>query len=36
MDAIKEECQARRAKEQAQRDQQPTAPILNRERKKKN
>ena len=32
MDAVEEGCQARRAEERAQRDQQPTAPILNRRR----
>jgi len=32
MDAIEEGCQARRAEERAQRDQQPTAPVLNRGR----
>jgi len=32
MDAVEEGCQARRAEERAQRDQQPTAPILNRGR----
>ena len=32
MDAVEEGHQARRAKEQAQRDQQPAAPVLNRER----
>jgi len=32
MDAIEEGRQARRAKERAQRDQQPAAPVLNRER----
>ena len=32
MDAVEEGCQARRAKERAQRDQQPAAPVLNRER----
>ena len=36
MDAVEEEHQARRAKEWAQKDQQPAAPVLNRERKKKN
>ena len=36
MDAVEEGRQARRAEEQAQRDQQPAAPVLNRERKKKN
>ena len=36
MDAVEEGRQARRAKERAQRDQQPAAPVLNRERKKKN
>jgi len=30
MDAVEEECQARRAEERVQRDQQPTAPVLNR------
>ena len=32
MDAVEEGRQAGRAKEQAQRDQQPAAPVLNRER----
>jgi len=32
MDAVEEGCQARRAKEQVQRDQQPATPILNRGR----
>jgi len=32
MDAVEEECQTRRAKERAQRDQQPTALVLNREK----
>ena len=32
MNAVKEGRQARRAKEQAQRDQQPAAPVLNRGR----
>jgi len=32
MDAVEEECQTRRAEEWAQRDQQPTALVLNRER----
>ena len=32
MDAVEEGHQARRAKEWAQRDQQPVAPVLNRER----
>jgi len=32
MDAVKEGRQARRAKERAQRDQQPAAPVLNRGR----
>jgi len=32
MDAIEEGRQARRAEERAQRDQQPTAPVLNRGR----
>jgi len=34
MDAVEEECQARRAEEQAQRDQQPIAPVLNRGRRR--
>jgi len=32
MDAVEEGRQARRAKERAQRDQQPAAPVLNRGR----
>jgi len=32
MDPVEEERQARRAEEQAQRDQQPVAPVLNRGR----
>ena len=32
MDAVEEERQARRAEERVQRDQQPTAPVLNRGR----
>jgi len=32
MDAVEEEHQARRAKEWAQKDQQPAAPVLNREK----
>ena len=32
MDAVEEGHQARRAEEQAQRDQQPAAPVLNRGR----
>ena len=32
MDPVEEECQARRAEERAQRDQQPVAPVLNRGR----
>ena len=32
MDAVEEGRQARRAEEQAQRDQQPAAPVLNREK----
>ena len=32
MDAVEEGRQARRAEERAQRDQQPAAPVLNRER----
>ena len=32
MDAVEEGRQARRAKERAQRDQQPVAPVLNRGR----
>ena len=35
MDSVKEECQARRAEEQAQRDQQPVALVLNKERGRK-
>ena len=35
MDSVKEECQARRAEEQAQRDQQPVALVLNKERERK-
>jgi len=35
MDPVKEECQARRAEEQAQRDQQPVALVLNKERGRK-
>ena len=35
MDAVEEGRQARRAKEWAQRDQQPAAPVLNRERGRK-
>ena len=35
MDAVEEGYQARRAEEQAQRDQQPAAPVLNKERGKK-
>jgi len=34
INAAKDECQAKRAKEQAQRDQQPTALVLNKERKR--
>jgi len=34
MDAVEEEHQARRAEKQAQRDQQPIAPILNRGRRR--
>ena len=30
MDPVEEERQVRRAEERAQRDQQPTAPVLNR------
>ena len=36
MDAVEEGCQAKRAEEQVQRNQQPATPVLNRERKKKN
>jgi len=32
MDAVEEGCQARRAEERAQRDQQPVALVLNRGR----
>ena len=32
MDPVEEEHQARRAEERVQRDQQPVAPVLNRER----
>jgi len=32
MDVVEEERQVRRAKERAQRDQQPAAPVLNRGR----
>ena len=35
MDAIEEGRQARRAKERAQRDQQPAAPVLNRGKEKR-
>ena len=35
MDPVEEERQTRRAEEQAQRDQQPVAPILNRRRGRK-
>jgi len=35
MDAVEERRQARKAKEQAQRDQQPAAPVLNRERERR-
>jgi len=35
MDAVEEERQARRAEERVQRDQQPTAPVLNRGRGRK-
>jgi len=35
MDSVEEEHQARRAKEQAQRDQQPAAPVLNRGRERR-
>ena len=35
MDAIEEGHQAKRAKEQAQRDQQPTALVLNRGRRRR-
>ena len=35
MDPVEEEHQARRAEEQAQRDQQPVAPVLNRERERR-
>ena len=35
IDAIEEGRQARRAEEQAQRDQQPTAPILNRGKRRR-
>jgi len=34
MDAVEKERQARRAEEWAQRDQQPIAPVLNRERRR--
>ena len=30
MDTVEEGCQARRAEERAQRDQQPATPVLNR------
>ena len=32
MDPVEEECQARRAEERVQRDQQPAAPVLNKGR----
>jgi len=32
MDTVKEEHQAKRVKEQAQRNQQPTTPILNKKK----
>ena len=35
MDPVEEEHQARRAEERVQQDQQPAAPILNRERGRK-
>jgi len=35
MDAVEEGCQARRAEERAQRDQQPATPVLNRERERR-
>ena len=35
MDPVEEECQARRAEERAQRDQQLVAPVLNRGRGKR-
>ena len=35
MDAVEEGCQARRAEEQAQRDQQPAASVLNRGRERR-
>ena len=35
MDAVEEGHQARRAEEQAQRDQQPAAPVLNRGRERR-
>ena len=35
MDAVEEGCQARRAKEQAQRDQQLATPVLNRGRRRR-
>ena len=35
MDAVEEERQVRRAEERVQRDQQPTAPVLNRGRRRR-
>ena len=35
MDPVEEECQARRAEERVQRDQQPAAPVLNRGRRRR-
>jgi len=35
MDPVEEEHQAKRAKEQAQRDQQPVASVLNRKRERR-
>jgi len=35
IDSVEEECQAKRAKKQAQRDQQPVAPVLNSERERR-
>ena len=35
MDSVEEERQARRAEERVQQDQQPAAPVLNRERERR-